>query len=84
MARQQEQTKRHTKFDERSGKIQQNLETSLDTSATPPEFKQATLNAYQLIALCLCNKLTPTLTYTPSKQIAGSMEVGLLPFGAYF
>ena len=42
MAQQQEQTKRHTKFDERSGKIQQNLETSLDTSATPPEFKQDT------------------------------------------
>ena len=62
MAQQQEQTKTHTKLDEKSGKIQQNLETSLDTSATPPEFKQATLNAYQLIALCLCNKLTPTLT----------------------
>ena len=38
-----------TKFDEKSGKIQQNLETSLDTSATPPEFKQATLNAYVVV-----------------------------------
>ena len=37
MAQQQEQTKTLTKFDEKSGKIQQNLKTSFDTSAFMPD-----------------------------------------------
>ena len=37
MAQQQEQTKTFTKFDEKSGKIQQNLKTSFDTSAIMPD-----------------------------------------------
>ena len=38
MAQQKEQTKRHTKFDEKSGQIQQNLKTPFDTSAIMPDF----------------------------------------------
>ena len=40
MAKQQEQTKRHTKFDEKAGKIQQNLKTSFDKSAIMPDRKE--------------------------------------------
>ena len=31
----------------------------------PLEFNQATPNAYQMIALCLCNNMTPSQTQTP-------------------
>ena len=42
----------------------------------------ATPNAYQLIALCLCNKLT---RYgSPLKKVAGLMGAGLLPPRAFF
>ena len=45
---------------------------SLEQPHPPPppalELNQATLNAYQLIALCLCNKLTPTLVEAPLKK----------------
>ena len=42
----------------------------------------ATPNAYQLIALCLCNKLT---RYgSPLKKVAGLMGAGLLPPPAFF
>ena len=49
--------------------VQHKLKTrlALQNNPTPLEFKQATLNAYQLIALCLCNKLTPILTEGPQK-----------------
>ena len=43
---------------------------------------QATSNAYQLIALCLCNKRMPNLTVrygSPVKKVAGLMGAGLLP-----
>ena len=45
---------------------------SLEEPHPPPELNQATPNAYQLIALRLCNKLTPTLMEAPpQKTFAG-------------
>ena len=35
---------------------------------TPLEFNQATPNAYQMIALCLCNNMTLSLTEAPLKK----------------
>lgn len=35
----------------------------------PLEFNKATPNAYQLIVLYLCNKLTPNLTQAPPASI---------------
>ena len=46
---------------------------------TPPLWNLTTAGYPKLIALCLCNKLTPTLTEAPLKKIAGSMGAGLLP-----
>ena len=39
---------------------------SLYNNPTPLEFNQATPNAYQMIALCLCNNMTPSQTQTSS------------------
>ena len=48
----------------------------------PLEFNQASPNAYQLIALCLCNKLTPPLTETSLiKKVCclnGSKQAGII------
>ena len=42
------------------------------------EFNQATPYAYQMIALCLCNNMTLSLTEAPpKKKLAG--RAGLLP-----
>ena len=47
----------------------------------PLEFSQATPNTHQLIALCLCNQLTPTWTETlsPGKQESTEVEISAHP-----
>ena len=37
----------------------------LYNNPTPLEFNQATPNAYQMMALCLCNNMTSSQTQTP-------------------
>ena len=61
---------RETLSFERQGKAQEpnlaNLNSSTRHSvynnSTPLEFSQTTPNAYQMIALCLCNNMTPNQT----------------------
>ena len=40
----------------------------LYNNPTPLEFNQATPNAYQMIALCLCNNMRLSLTEAPLKK----------------
>ena len=48
---------------------------------SPPEFNQATPNAYQMIALYLCNDMTLSLTKALHKKLAGPTGATGLPYG---
>ena len=44
----------------------------LYNNPTPLEFNQATPNAYQTIAPCLCNNMAPSQTPTPPEKLSES------------
>ena len=51
-----------------SANLHSSTKHSLYNNPTPLEFNQATPNAYQMIALCLCNNMTLSLTEAPLKK----------------
>ena len=53
-------------------KTAKQCENASNFKTTPPplEFSQATPNWYQMIALCLCNNITLSLTEAPLKKIS--------------
>ena len=52
-----------------SGKVKISPQKEISSTPPPMEFNQATPNAYQMIALCLCNNMTLSLTEAPLKKI---------------
>ena len=55
-----------------TGKVKISPQKEISSTPPPPppamEFNQATPSAYQMIALCLCNNMTLSLTEAPLKK----------------
>ena len=51
-----------------TGKVKISPQKEISSTPPPMEFNQATSSAYQMIALCLCDNMTLTLTEAPPAQ----------------